>query len=200
MARASNRDLEALLAVAERRVADLERRDPYVGIDPVTGLPDVREFCEKLELELERARRYERPLSLALLDLDGFGAICDEHGKRAGARVLKSVAGALTGYLRVHDVACRAWSDEFAILLPETGIDGAMQALGRINLELSVIEAGPVHGISASIGLTARRTDESAVALLGAASRALDRARAVGGRCVAVAPVAGGRDAAKLQT
>lgn len=176
-----SRELESLLAQAERTIAQLKARQQLVlDQDPVTGLLHVREFCARAEIELARAQRHGRDLSLALLDLDDFTALAAQHGADAAESILSCVGELLARFLRVHDIACRPWGDEYVLVLPETNLDGARMCAERLLLELATCEAGPVPGVGASVGITAFDGTQSFFELVDAATRALDEARAFG--------------------
>lgn len=172
MGRIPHSDVGALLVAARRKVRQLEEHDGGVaGHDPVTGLVDLREFCLRLEIELSRARRHERPLALALIDLENFTELNARHGRAAGDEALCAVAGILSRFLRAYDLACRTTGDEFALLLPETDADGAHACLERILLELQMLSLGATTGVADFTG------QESAMQLFGGAGRDLDEAR-----------------------
>jgi diguanylate cyclase (GGDEF)-like protein len=100
--------------------------------DSLTLLYNHGAFHEKLGIELERANRYGRPMSVIMLDLDGFKEINDRYGHITGDRVLVLVAGALGAHLRKTDIAARYGGDEFAVILPETDLPAAAIIAGRI--------------------------------------------------------------------
>ncbi|HXF95443.1 MAG TPA: GGDEF domain-containing protein [Gemmatimonadales bacterium] len=91
--------------------------------DPLTRVLNPRSFSERLAQELERNRRYNRPLALLYLDLDNFKSVNDTHGHQTGDAVLRLVADAIRRAVRGADVVGRMGGDEFAVLMPET--DGA---------------------------------------------------------------------------
>jgi diguanylate cyclase (GGDEF)-like protein len=189
--------LRLLLQAAEARIADLEAAQMLDGgLDPVTDLPGARELCERFEVERNRALRHDRPLSLALLDVDGFRALNAAHGELVGDEVLGTVGWAFQRFLRSYDLAGRATDDEFLIALPETGTEGAVRCFERLLLELNLVEVGPVQGISASVGVTSVPPHCSSVQLFDAAARALDLARMRGGGRIEVAEPAGRAEAA----
>jgi diguanylate cyclase (GGDEF)-like protein len=117
--------------------------------DPLTGLANHRAFQERLHAEVGRARRHQRPLALALIDVDHFKAINDRSGHAAGDRVLAALGARLQALLRSEDVLARIGGDEFALMLPETDDAEARLVLERARDEL---ERGPlVDGIRVRI-------------------------------------------------
>lgn len=100
--------------------------------DELTGLPNRRAFTRRLEDEVARVQRYGYPLSLALIDLDSFKAINDEYGHPAGDEVLRSFATNILSMFRHHDMVSRYGGEEFAVLLPNTDVEGAMRALRKV--------------------------------------------------------------------
>ena len=100
--------------------------------DRLTGLRNRQRFFEDLRREFAAARRYGDPLSLLLLDVDGLGEVNASRGYRAGDELLVSLAETLLRGLRVSDVAARLGNDDFAVLLPRTGRDGAEAVARRL--------------------------------------------------------------------
>src|SRR2546425_5804264 len=101
-------------------------------VDPKTGLFNARHFASALAEELGRARRFERPLSLIMADLDLLRDINNSYGHLAGDAVLKGIAEVFRAQLRHYDVPARFGGEEFSILLPETPPDQAMEIAERI--------------------------------------------------------------------
>ncbi len=120
----------ALLLSALRSALDREKS--LARTDSLTGLGNRRAFEERLELEIQRATRFDRPLTLALLDLDDFKGINDRQGHAEGDRVLALLAGALRGNLRSVDLVSRIGGDEFVVLLSETDLAAARSAIGKL--------------------------------------------------------------------
>ncbi|MGD0194425.1 MAG: sensor domain-containing diguanylate cyclase [Candidatus Dormibacteria bacterium] len=92
----------------------------HAATDSLTGLPNRRTLDAKLNRELSRARRLGAPLSVLLLDLDGFKQLNDIEGHAAGDQALQAVAAAWSAQLRPNDLLCRTGGDEFAVVLPDT--------------------------------------------------------------------------------
>jgi diguanylate cyclase (GGDEF)-like protein len=100
--------------------------------DPLTGLLNRRAFVETATLELARAERYQRSLSLAYLDIDDFKKVNDEGGHDDGDRLLVEVAQTLKRNLRAFDVVARYGGDEFVLLLPEAVDEAAELVLEKL--------------------------------------------------------------------
>ncbi len=100
--------------------------------DPLTGIPNSRFLYMRLEQELSRAIRNSRPLIVAVMDLDGFKGVNDEHGHQAGDFVLKRLSALLCETLRAGDTVCRYAGDEFVALLPDTTPEEARTVLARV--------------------------------------------------------------------
>ena len=101
--------------------------------DGLTQLHNKRYFDEMLDREVARARRYKRTFSLLLFDLDHFKSINDRFGHLAGDAILRQVGAVLLGRLRINDVVARTGGEEFALITPEVGIDGAIELARKIN-------------------------------------------------------------------
>jgi diguanylate cyclase (GGDEF)-like protein len=189
-------ELEARAAAAMHQAAELRRElERQAGKDPLTGLLSLRAFRARLETEVDRGRRHGGPLSLVVLDIDGFRALNARHGHAAGDEVLVSVARVLTGGLRATDVASRIGGDAFGLLLVGAPAEGALRAVERVLLELGIAETPAVRSISCSAGVVGWERGQRAEQLLGAAERALDRARhAGGGHAVVGSAAAGGAE------
>lgn len=120
--------------------------------DPVTGLFNRHKLNEFLELEVERARRYARPLSLIMLDIDDMKKINDTFGHPAGDEALRRVAQAIRSQVRRVDLPTRYGGDEFMIVLPEAKGEEARAIALRIGIEVKRGSFDGVH-LSASTGV-----------------------------------------------
>ncbi len=152
--------------------------------DDLTQLPNRRAFIKRIENEVSRVQRYEYPLCLALIDLDSFKAINDRYGHTIGDEVLRSFAErALSGF-RHHDLASRYGGEEFAVILPNTDINGAQRALEKVRGRTSQCtfqfdgDTYPIPTFSAGIALYA--AGETPASLIERADKALYRAKRMG--------------------
>jgi diguanylate cyclase (GGDEF)-like protein len=166
--------------------------------DEVTGLYNRRFFSIRLEEEVSRYRRFNHPVSVVLLDLDGFKQIKDELGNAAGDETLRGMAEILLKHSRGINVLCRYGGDEFAVLLVETSKGGARLYADRIRYVLPTY--GFAHGrhVTASFGIASLPEDVAPTpeALIRAADEALYAAKRAGKNRVSVyedirAPLAG---------
>jgi len=151
--------------------------------DGLTGLPNHTSWQRAVEREFARARRYEQPAAVLMLDLDHFKAINDVHGHATGDAVLRAVAEVLGQLLRGQDVPGRYGGEEFGLLLPGTSRAGAEAIAERIRARLDSRVMIPERGlrVTASIGCAALEAgDASAAAWIARADRALYRAKAAG--------------------
>ena len=113
------------------------------AVDPLTGCPTGPVLDRRLGEEFERARRYALSFSLILLDVDALAGVNERLGSEAGDRLLRGLAARVRSQLRLPDLLCRYGGDEFAIVLPETGIDGALRSVARIREALSAAPLDP---------------------------------------------------------
>src|SRR4029450_7183910 len=160
--------------------------------DEVTGLYNRRFFTLRLEEELSRYRRFNHPVSVVLLDLDGFKAVNDEFGHTVGDDTLREVAQILMKHSRGINVVSRYGGDEFAVLLVETSKAGARLYADRIR---EVVAKHPFsHGkvVTASFGVASLPDDETGTAddLFRASDDALYAAKRAGKNQVAATPSA----------
>ena len=101
--------------------------------DGLTQLHNKRYFDEMLDREVARAKRYKRTFSLLVFDIDLFKNINDRFGHLAGDAILRQLGAVLLGRLRVNDVLARIGGEEFALITPEVGLDGATELAGKIH-------------------------------------------------------------------
>jgi diguanylate cyclase (GGDEF)-like protein/putative nucleotidyltransferase with HDIG domain len=150
--------------------------------DPLTGLLNRRGFEEAFDVELERARRGDRGLSVIVGDLDHFKDINDRFGHATGDEVLRRVGATIRETKRSWDIAARIGGEEFAVLAPDTDEHGAYVLAERLRLEIeqSFEPAGAGH-LTASFGIVSFPIHgQTGVALLQAADQALYAAKRLG--------------------
>lgn len=153
--------------------------------DEATGLPNRRAFLRRLEDEIGRAQRYGSPLSLALIDLDFFKQINDQHGHAAGDDVLKWFAEEPLAIFRHYDMVARYGGEEFSVLLPSTDEEGARRALEKVMNRVHETESLESRGEtidvpSFSAGLTMYRPGEVFTDFIDRADKALYQAKSNG--------------------
>ncbi|HUM14814.1 MAG TPA: GGDEF domain-containing protein [Candidatus Nitrosotalea sp.] len=156
--------------------------------DEVTGLYNRRFFSIRLEEEVSRYRRFNHPVSVVLLDLDGFKAVNDELGHAAGDETLRAMADILLKQSRGINVICRYGGDEFAVLLVETSKSGARLYADRIRYVLSTWTFSHGRRVTASFGIASLPEDVAPAAdeLIRAADEALYAAKRAGKNRVSV--------------
>ncbi len=129
--------LALMASLVSRLRVSIVRERLLARTDPLTGAANGRTFYETAGAEAERARRGERPLTLAYFDLDNFKQLNDRLGHAAGDEALRCVVHTIQLHLRSADLLARLGGDEFALLLPETGTEGAAALLARLQEHLS---------------------------------------------------------------
>lgn len=165
-------------AVALDNALLLKRAEALSVTDDLTHLYNSRYLNSVLRRETKRASRSARPLSLLFIDLDGFKAINDTHGHLFGSRALVEAAAVIRGSARETDVVARFGGDEFAVVLPDTGGEGAFAVGERIRERLAAhvflaADRLDIH-LTASVGVaTLPDAAASAEELMQAADKAM---------------------------
>ena len=116
--------------------------EKLASTDPLTGVFNRRRFFEIGEKEVERARRYNRPLSVLMMDLNGFKLLNDDMGHCAGDHALCELTRICQENLRKPETIARLGGDEFAVILPETNLTGAREVARRLH---NAILHSPAH-------------------------------------------------------
>jgi len=145
------------LKVALQHERNLSRKDA------TTGIANARAFFEWGSRENERARRFQRPVTLLYVDCDDFKLVNDQEGHAAGDEVLREVGQALQEAVRDVDFVARLGGDEFAVLLPETDAAGAQAAVRRIQDRLSREMARRGRPVTISVGAATFATGSGSV-------------------------------------
>jgi len=171
-----------LLDDLARLVVDELDLRKLAGIDGLTGALTRQTFQRQAEREFARAIRYKRELSCIVFDLDHFKSINDTYGHAIGDMALRATADLARSTLRTIDLFGRIGGEEFAIVMPETGLDGASQAAERLRTNLA---GAPIcdltRRLTASFGVAAYDSSDGRIdSLLRRADRALYEAKGSG--------------------
>jgi diguanylate cyclase (GGDEF)-like protein len=180
-----------LLQAASER--DIYRR--LSQLDDMTEVHNRRGFDQFLSAEISRCRRYARPVSLLMIDLDDLKAINDSRGHQAGDTVLREVASTLKRSVRESDIVARYGGDEFAVVLVETSKADAIATANRLRGLMAMpgdldtgLNVNSKHPTTISIGVSNYPTDAGDIdELVSEADRALYAAKESGGNCVKAA-------------
>ncbi|MBP9034673.1 MAG: diguanylate cyclase [Pseudomonadales bacterium] len=185
------RAAQQTLLDVQRRLEEANRELERVAhTDMLTGLANRRLLLARLEMEFSRARRHGTPLALLLIDLDRFKQVNDTRGHLVGDAVLRATGAELRALTRPEDIPARYGGEELALLLTDTGADGARTAALRVWRQLRAIEhedpaTGGTFRVSCCIGVALLDpTDSHADHLIARADAALYAAKADGRDCV----------------
>ena len=176
-------------AIAQLHASQLENQRSRLALedlankDDLTGLTNRRRFMVLAEQEMQRAARYRRPISVAMVDLDWFKRLNDTYGHATGDEVLRTFAQLLRDTLRSSDLSCRYGGEEFAFLFPETPLAEAERLAERIRLACAEHTFTSTDGrpllVTLSLGLSSA-SDYRLEAALSRADQALYAAKTAG--------------------
>jgi diguanylate cyclase (GGDEF)-like protein len=187
LARPLLRSLNRVASVAEQAM-----------LDPLTGAANRRGFERALAVELERSTRRGHPCALVIVDLDDFKAVNDRHGHGVGDDVLVMLAERLRDSVRSADTVARLGGEEFALLLPETGLAGALAVAERARSSFAAsgmkLKGGETLTVTASFGAADFPASPDRATLMRDADQALYAAKRLGKN--RVAPVTRAAEAA----
>ncbi len=194
----SEMDLTSLITFATTAAASIYNAQLYseahylATTDVLTGLNNRRNFFELARNELGRAQRYERSLSLLMIDLDHFKQVNDQYGHTVGDQVLQAVAQRCKDIIRQQDVIGRYGGEEFAVILPETDSQAAYLTANRIRAHIADTPFRATNGdaisLTVSIGIASLDQDIQDLTLfLNTADTALYKAKGSGKNCIVVA-------------
>lgn len=158
-----------------------ERLRQLAVSDPLTGLLNRGTFRERVMEEMNRARRYHHPLTVALIDLDDFNRINEEHGQARGDTLLQLVGRTIMQTVRTTDLVGRTGGDEFMVLLPETDGDQARVATEKLLAALDIMTSQSGWQATASIGVVSyREFDDTYDAMFARTERLMRKAKVKG--------------------
>jgi diguanylate cyclase (GGDEF)-like protein len=181
--------LEMELALAQMEVAHRQKVEEelryWATTDALTGIANRRHFLDLTEREIQRTRRYGRPLSVLVFDVDHFKMVNDRHGHAAGDETLKTITRVAADSLRDTDLLGRLGGEEFGVLLTETDLTGAQELAERLRVAIAAAEVVIGNDIvrpTVSIGCASLgEMEEPTDSLFARADQALYRAKE-GGR------------------
>jgi len=166
-------------AVALANATLIRRLEREAETDFLTDLFNKRALRKVLATELERTTRYGSPLSVIFLDIDDFKDYNDTYGHLAGDVVLQKTAEIIKNSIRIVDIACRYGGEEFVIILPGTKGEGAARVAERIRKSIETYPF-PHRQVTASLGVTSVKKNESVDSLLARVDRACYQAKRQG--------------------
>ncbi len=159
-------DLTTIVDITERKTLELELQR-LATTDSLTGAANRRSFIERAGAEIARSRRYGLPMALLMLDIDHFKLVNDNLGHAMGDEALRAVYQQCSRLVRVQDVIGRLGGEEFAVLLPQTEQEAAMQLAERLRQQISTITLRKPdqlpqseHSLSASFGVTVLKPED----------------------------------------
>ncbi len=147
-----------IVFVFSRLKLTLHKEHLLSRMDSMTGIANRMGFNERLETELEKARRYVRPFSLAYIDCDNFKQVNDKHGHQEGDELLAVVGGIIRENIRSVDFGARMGGDEFAVILPETTAAESWEVLYRLQSNLKDSMESRNWPVTFSVGLVTYQT------------------------------------------
>jgi diguanylate cyclase (GGDEF)-like protein len=185
-------ELMARLSVGERLTRERREMEKQAAHDALTGLHNRRTFEERLAHEFERAKRYGRPMSILMIDVDNFKSINDNYGHPCGDVVLQRIAQVIAGRTRKADIAARYGGEEFVVLLPEIGLEGGVQTGEKLRQEIAAMRidnhAAPLSPtVSIGVASTSARRYPDPSSVVQDADLALYKAKGAGKNRVAFA-------------
>jgi diguanylate cyclase (GGDEF)-like protein len=149
-------------------------------LDALTGLHNRRYFHETLARECARAHRYGRRLALIVFDVDDFKTVNERVGHLGGDAVLAEAAERVRDVIRTADIPCRVGGDEFAVIMPESGIEQAEQLFERLQGGIDGRPIGQAGRLRISAGVAGLRADDDSITFFERADQALYRAKKAG--------------------
>jgi len=156
--------------------------------DVLTGIPNRLSYEEQIQKEFARSKRYQQPLSMAVIDIDNFKKINDRFGHKAGDKVLKAVATVCKENIRDTDYLARYGGEEFILLLPETDLDEtaiAVENLRRVVENCNFYHLNQTVLVTISVGFAEFRSDDDVDSVFHRADMALYTAKSAGrNRCI----------------
>ena len=184
--RFGDEDVRALERLTEHASPAIENARRFrearllADLDALTGLHNRRYFHETLARECARAHRYGRNLALIVFDVDNFKTVNEQVGHLGGDAVLAEAAERVRDVIRTADIPCRVGGDEFAVIMPESGIEQAEQLFERLQGGIDGRPIGQAGRLRISAGVAGLRADDDSITFFERADQALYRAKRAG--------------------
>lgn len=190
----ANRELKEEVVRRMALQGELERQ---AATDLLTGLPNRRALAERFATESARSQRRSEPLSLAMFDLDHFKRVNDTHGHAGGDAVLRGVGEVCARSFRGADLAARVGGEEFAVLLPDAGLQQAgvvMQRFADLLAATPAIVGDQAVAVTATAGVAQQQSGEDLNALMARADAAMYAGKQAGRNRVVLVPAGAGTE------
>jgi len=170
---------EEVLAIV-RDFTDQRQAEMMAETDPLTNIYNRRKFSRLLDQEIQRVKRYDRSLSIALLDIDHFKRVNDTYGHDTGDYVLRRITELIKENIRITDILARYGGEEFVIIIPETDVKGASRQIDRMRKAIEKNSFSGVGNLTISAGITHYMRGDSCKSMITRADKALYLAKEEG--------------------
>ena len=173
---------------AQERSQMMEKLKRLSITDDLTQLYNSRQFYHQVAAEVKRYNRYQRPLSLLMIDIDHFKQFNDTYGHLEGDQILSKIGGLITSGLRTMDTAYRYGGEEFTVILPETDANAAVTVAQRIKdaVEKTNLTSNSKGTITLSIGVTEYKNGETVSDFIKRADQAMYASKGKGRDCISL--------------
>ena len=161
-------------------ITDKKKIEALSVTDPLTQLFNRLKIEDVFKLEIERANRYQKPLSVIIVDIDYFKLVNDTYGHDIGDEVLKSISKILKENIRSTDTLGRWGGEEFIILVPETNKDQTTLLAEKIRISIEIYKFSKIKNLTASFGVSSFTQDDTKESLIKKADNALYKAKEMG--------------------
>lgn len=163
---------EEVLAIV-RDFTDQRQAEKMADTDPLTNIYNRRKFSRLLDQEIQRVERYDRSLSIVLLDIDHFKRVNDTYGHDTGDYVLRRITELIKENIRITDILARYGGEEFIVILPETDVKGASRQIERMRKTIEKTSFDGVGNLTISAGITSYIGGDSCRSMITRADKAL---------------------------
>ncbi len=170
---------EEVLAIV-RDFTDQRQAEKMADTDPLTNIYNRRKFSKLLEQEIKRVERYDRALSIVMLDIDHFKRVNDTYGHDTGDYVLRRITEIIKENVRITDTLARYGGEEFVIILPETDVRGASRLIERMRKTIEKTSLDSVGIITISAGIAVYMGGDNCKSMITRADKALYLAKEEG--------------------